>query len=282
MAASADAVASPPFSVADAVASPPFEARRARRHLCKTVGTAGCSVCVVGLALLVSIMNPVGQGPALRGFQRLDSGLVDGASKGSHKQQQQQKRDKHKPANVEPKRESEKDKRKQQNADAAAQQNADASGPPAVDGVPPVAIVPEDVAPFLIVLLVNASILLFTLVGTFSVTPGRWHAMSFVTSALYLAGLFAFLNEWDLSSTLEVLVRAAGACCTTLLVLSNLLLQACLPVLQRLPLSSLWFQIPSVFVLLGFSWSRAHYAVAEMRNLLRIHRSSATRARASH
>ena len=190
--------------MADAVASPPLGGQRPRHRCCAGLSTAGCSACVVALALLLSATKPVDDAVALAGLRRLERraahGLADASSKGVHKGTQQ-KRDKHKAAGNEPKRDGA-DKR---NGEMALPPDQVGSGPPATEGALPEAIVPEDVAPFLIVLLVNASILLFTLVATYSVTPGRWHAMSLVTSALYLVGLFAFLNEWDVATVERII-----------------------------------------------------------------------------
>ena len=140
--------------------------------------------------------------------------------------------------------------------------------PSVPSGPPPDAIVPDDVTPFLIVLLVNATIFLFTLVATYSVTPGRWHAMSVVTSALYLGGLFAVLNEWDAASTAELLGRAVTAAVIRPIAALLPVALALLHRLHSLLVRSLYLQGAVIASVLLYSWSRGRRAARETQQLL--------------
>ena len=127
---------------------------------------------------------------------------------------------------------------------------------------PATAIGPTDtVTPFLVVLLVNASIFFFTFFATYSEGRAwRWYAMSLFTAVLYLAGLFAFLNE-DSSEALHTVVA----------LLLKPLCEKLLPPLFR----DLWaglqlglVQVVLVFTTVTWSWSRANAAVTRMQEVV--------------
>lgn len=119
---------------------------------------------------------------------------------------------------------------------------------------------PEDLGPFLVVLLVNASILLFTLLATYSAKPNRWHALSFTTSALYLFGLFALLNEWDLEAVFDLVARAPDA----ILACAVLALRSLATCVHALLLRALWLHAASALVV---TWALS--AMREMRHQVR-------------
>ena len=89
--------------------------------------------------------------------------------------------------------------------------------------------------------------------------------MSIITSVLYLAGLFALLNDWNASAVLELLLGAASAVGRILGRMLRPVLAYLLPILHHLLLRSLWFQLLSVVCIVFFSWSRAQTVVREMR-----------------